>query len=186
MRNPSGLCQCGCGELAPIADRTFSKRGIFKGESMMYLPNHHGRTHQQTRDHRRTPTYRSWEAMKRRTTAPTSPDWWEYGGAGICLDPRWLRFENFLADMGHRPPGTTLDRIDSCGNYTPGNCRWATATQQLRNRSCVRLSLEIARDIRARYAQGGVTMAALGSEYGVGSGYVSRIIGHDIWREGAV
>lgn len=58
-----------------------------------------------------------------------------YGGRGISVDPRWLKFENFLADMGERPEGLTLDRINSAGNYKPGNCRWADWHTQENNRS---------------------------------------------------
>ena len=58
-----------------------------------------------------------------------------YGARGITVCKRWERFENFLADMGQRPgPGYSIDRVDGNGNYEPGNCRWATALDQNRNR----------------------------------------------------
>lgn len=77
----------------------------------------------------KTPTYRTWESMKRRCSSMNK----NYGARGIKVCQRWNRFENFFADMGLRPAGKTLDRIDVNGNYEPGNCRWATQSEQMLN-----------------------------------------------------
>jgi len=84
--------------------------------------------------------YRTWKAIKNRCTNPRSQDWKLYGGRGIKVCRRWLRsFSAFYRDMGKRPPGLSIDRRDTNGNYTPRNCRWATPLTQARNRrpACV-------------------------------------------------
>ena len=88
-----------------------------------------------TRADKASPTYRSWKSMKWRCANTAPKDWKHYGARGIAVCPRWASsFEAFLADMGERPAGKTLDRIDNDKGYEPGNCRWATASEQRRNR----------------------------------------------------
>jgi len=82
-----------------------------------------------------TRTYRTWDNMKQRCTNSNRENWKDYGGRGIVVCVRWSdSFNNFLADMGVRPDGMSIDRIDVDGNYEPSNCRWATPKEQYANR----------------------------------------------------
>lgn len=78
-------------------------------------------------------TYNTWISMVQRTTRSNHPSYPEYGGRGITLCERWLIFKNFLEDMGERPAGTTIDRIDNGKGYFLENCRWADARTQQSN-----------------------------------------------------
>jgi hypothetical protein len=81
-----------------------------------------------------SPTWYSWQSMKSRCNRAARKDWKYYGGRGIKYTPHWEHYENFRKDMGLRPKGKTLDRIDTNGMYCKENCKWSTHTEQMRNR----------------------------------------------------
>lgn len=83
--------------------------------------------------------WESWSSMIGRCTNPNNPAFPRYGGRGITVCPRWMVFENFLADMGDRGADKSIERIDNDGNYEPGNCRWATRMEQGSNKRNNRL-----------------------------------------------
>lgn len=126
------ICTCICGACLSISSYCLRKGGqVSCGCSSKTLEARQasGLKH----GYHRTPTYHSWEKMKSRCNNPNNPSYYAYGGIGITYDKRWETFEPFLEDMGDRPVGTSLDRINPFGNYGPDNCRWATWKEQANN-----------------------------------------------------
>ena len=129
-------------------------------------------------------TYRCWLNMRIRCLSKKSNGYRHWGGRGITICERWNIYRNFLEDMGERPPGTSLDRINNDGNYEPGNCRWATPVEQTRNNRNTRLTLEIAESIREA-VRGGERKSVLATKWGVNRSLVTAIINNSIWKSSA-
>ena len=142
FRNPNGVifsksvCKCDCGKEVIVRSGNLTvghtrscgclAKELCKTQSLIHGHNCH------KTNGKPTPTYKSWQSMLYRISG--ARHWKNYGARGISVCERWMKFENFLTDMGERPSGLTLDRIDNNGNYAPGNCRWATRVQQCRNK----------------------------------------------------
>jgi hypothetical protein len=90
--------------------------------------------HGHNRTAKRSPTYNSWAHMIQRCTNEKSANYRYYGGRGISICDSWFDFRRFLKDMGERPTHTSIDRINTDGNYEPSNCQWSTQSEQLFNR----------------------------------------------------
>jgi hypothetical protein len=126
------ICQCDCGGTAEVSGadlRRGSTRscGCLRAETMASAHRSHGGSS--------TPEFQAWMSMHKRCENPRMRNFRHYGARGIRVCERWSSFENFLADVGPRPsPEHSLDRIDNDGNYEPTNCRWATRSQQQKNR----------------------------------------------------
>jgi len=132
----TSICECRCGNIVTVRnDKLRSKHtqscGCFRLERLCDAVKPHGQSHVKSR------TYESWCNMIQRCTNPKHPDFASYGGSNVMVCSRWREsFAAFLADMGTCPPTLEIDRWpNNKGNYEPGNCRWATRTQQNRNKA---------------------------------------------------
>jgi hypothetical protein len=135
------LCDCGNERLidgAKLRNGESRSCGCLQKELQSSRIAQSNLRHGHNKKGQQTKTHKSWVAMLHRCRGQNYSDYYRYGGRGITVCERWHLFENFLADMGERPEGKTLDRIDVYGNYTPENCRWATLSEQQRNKQCHR------------------------------------------------
>ena len=125
------LCKCDrCGyewKATKLRDRCGNRKKQCRGWNGQSFVRRHGFS--------RTGVYKSWNAMMQRCLNPKNHAYSRYGGSGITVCKRWLKIENFIADMGQRPAGKTLERIDNDRGYSPKNCIWTTQEDQMNNTS---------------------------------------------------
>lgn len=123
--------------------------------------------------------------MLSRCKSPSYAGYKDYGGRGIRVCERWENFENFLLDMGERPPGTSLDRINGNGNYEPGNCRWATPKQQIANSSRPRLVTfnGITRNLAEWSKETGVPVTTIGYRLRIGCSLERAFTKGPLWED---
>jgi hypothetical protein len=127
---PQWLCACDCGNTS-VAFGSDLKLG--RHQSCGCLQKERTAQAQTTHGKSRSRAHTIWSHIKYRCTNPRCASWDIYGGRGIGICGRWMKFENFYADMGDPPEGHSIDRINVNGNYEPSNCRWATPTEQNSN-----------------------------------------------------
>ena len=128
-------------------------------------------------------TYNSWNHMKQRCYNPKNKDFSRYGGKGITVCDRWKgSFKAFLEDMGARPKGTSIDRIDNNKGYEPTNCRWTDSITQKRNMSRVKLNVELAAYIKAYYNQGG-NIASLSRRLNINEATIRNVCQGITWKD---
>lgn len=140
-------CKCDCG-----TERSVSEAQLVRAKSRSCGCNKFGNADAGPINVRRNATRSSWLAMMRRCYYPKNGNYWQYGAKGITVCQRWHDFEFFLTDMGERPEGKTLDRINGALGYEVGNCRWATPVEQAQNRRPRRriaIDLSVAAKMRA-------------------------------------
>ena len=129
----------------------------------------------------KTRTYKIWAGMVQRCTNENVSCFDIYGARGITVAPEWRSFESFLADMGERPDGMSIERIDNDKGYSKDNCRWATSEAQSQNRRSNRLDPESVRRIRERVANG-EAKRAIAREMGLSHQVVHQAVIRLTWK----
>lgn len=127
--------------------------------------------------------------MRQRCTNKNNPSYINYGGRGIKICSEWNSFEQFIKDVGDKPKGKTLDRIDNNGPYCKENCKWSTIKEQNRNSRQCQLNEDLIKKIReeTRNTPGGrkngLTLKELSKKYNIGYRHLRAIVDRECWKE---
>lgn len=183
-RRTMWLCQCDCGQQCEKCGWQLGRRirscGCLQQESRITANATHGHSSRR-RGNKQTTTYTIWLNMLKRCANPRDTHYDRYGGRGITVCDRWRQsFEAFIADMGERPDGLTLERKENDGDYEPGNCRWATRAEQSRNSSSTKLTADKVNEIMGRLEHG-ESQVSVAARFAVSAGRVGNIKAGRAW-----
>lgn len=168
-------CKCECGQVKFVQpgnlQRTSRSCGCQKGNRK------HGHATGTI-----SPTYSVWRSMIQRCTNPKEQAFKHYGARGITVCAEWMKFENFLRDMGERPAGTEIDRKNNSLGYCKENCRWADRFTQARNRDYTKLSPDSVRDILRRF-EAGEALTSIAASFGVVPTTIGNVVHGRTWQD---
>ena len=174
------LCICDCGDKR-IVDGARLKSGNSLSCGCYRADRNSVTWRTKRQDH--MDTYNTYAGMKDRCLNENSKPYPRYGGRGIKVCARWMEsFDNFVADMGPRPKGLSIDRINNDGDYEPSNCRWANARTQVRNSTSAKLTVEKVKIIRS-LAKNGVSRKELAVKFEVKLSTIRAVICRQNWKD---
>lgn len=190
-------CACACGNEAVATSNSLREGrvvscGCHRRAKTIARSTRHGLA---SRDSEHRPAYNSWHNMMKRCYRENDPRYPDWGGRGIRVCDAWHDFARFLADMGDRPPGRTLDRKDNDKGYEPGNCRWSTYREQQANRRVsapkaeaaapgnstgkghpAKLAPEVIREAARLHREESMTLTAIGKQLGLTRRMIARAL----------